>query len=369
MINQGDYDKFQARLIKKARNKAFPLKAMFELTYRCNLKCRHCYVCDGENRKELQTQEVFSILDQLAEAGCLNLGFTGGEPFLRKDIFDILRYAKNKGFNTVLLTNATLIEEADADRLKELGLNKIDVSFHTRKQEVFDWFTQRPGTYKRVSEAVRLLRKKGIDVFLKTTAMTINKDEILALRHLAVEKFGAHFRWSSIITPDLEANKENLRFRLTAEDVNCLEKQIRDDSVIEFEKLDTLEKINRKSAKRQRPIRKINHNQLFHCGAGKTEVVIDPYGQMRLCLDIPFPKYDILKSNFSQSWKMLTDFVRDTAGGSSYQCQDCELIQYCKSCPAYAWLECGDISACPPYFRELARLAKMESETEDIKIA
>src|SRR5271169_6479398 len=100
MIKTLDYDNLQSRLFKKATRKVFPIKAVFELTYRCNLKCRHCYVAPSavnERGKELDTKQVFTILDQLAGAGCLNIGFTGGEPFLREDIFEILGYAKNKG--------------------------------------------------------------------------------------------------------------------------------------------------------------------------------------------------------------------------------------------------------------------------------
>lgn len=393
MIRPFDYHKLQTRLLKKAGRKTSPIKAMFEITYRCNLRCRHCYVvfpsearistdnqcpsvkisanqCDKESiaiseKKELNTEEVFIILEQLAAAGCLNLGFTGGEPFLRKDIFDILAYAKRLGFNTIVLTNGTLITPKKADRLKEIGLNKLDVSFHTTNKEVFDWFTQAPGTYAKVLKAVGLLRERKIEVYLKTTAMTINKDEFVKIRHLAVERFGTHFRWTPAITPAWDGKKENLRFRLTPDEINYLQKEIDNDTEIEFEKLDPLEKKNRRpKKKRKRQEGKINHNRLFRCGAGRTEVVIDPYGQMRLCMDIPRPKYQILKGSFAEGWRMLSDYVKNTPPGPSYQCRDCELVQYCGFCPARGWLECGDMSACPPYCREKAYLVRMEVEKE-----
>ncbi len=380
MIRPFDYYKMQLRLLKKARKKIFPLKAMFELTYRCNLRCQHCYVVppkterrrtkdegrismDKSNgRKELTTKEVFIILEQLAAAGCLNLGFTGGEPFLRKDIFDILRYAKRLGFNIIVLSNGTLITAKKADRLKEIGLNKFDVSFHTTNREVFDWLTQAPGTYGRVLRAVKLLRERGVEVYFKVTAMTINKDDIVKLRHLAVERFGAHFRWGPTVSPRWDRRRDNLRFRLSAEEINQLMKKIDEDTEIEFEKLDTLEKEKRKPKKKRRQMPKREHNYLFRCGAGRTEVVISPYGEMRLCMDIPGPKYRILKGSFAEGWKMLSDYVKSTPPGPTYQCRDCELAQYCNFCPAWGWLECGDMSACPPYYREAARLARMESE-------
>jgi radical SAM protein with 4Fe4S-binding SPASM domain len=361
MIKPLDYYNLQTRLFEKAARKVFPIKAMFELTYRCNLKCRHCYVVPSaadEGRKELETKQVFEILDQLTGAGCLNAGFTGGEPFLRNDIFEILGYAQHKGLNVMVLTNGSLITPKKADRLKGLGVNKIDISFHTTNQDTFDWFTKTAGTYKKVLRSVGLLRKRGIEVFLKTTAMTINKNDLVKIRHLAVEEFGAHFRLSHEVTPAWGGGKEPVRFCLAPEEMRRIMEAIQEDTETEFEKLDALDKENRKPRRGRRKAYQKKHDRLFNCGAGRTEVVISPYGEMRLCLDIPEPNYNILEGNFSEGWKRLSDYVRQTQPGLSYRCGDCDLVEYCRFCPARGWLACGDISACPPYCRQVAELAK-----------
>jgi AdoMet-dependent heme synthase len=368
MIKPLDYYDLQSRLFTKATQKVFPIKAMFELTYRCNLKCRHCYVVPSavnERRKELETKQVFTILDQLAGAGCLNIGFTGGEPFLRKDIFEILGYAKNKGLNVIVLTNGTLITPEKADRLKRLGLNKIDISFHATHQDTFDWFTKTAGTYNKVVRSIGLLRERGIEVYLKATAMTINKDDLVKIRHLAVEKFGAHFRLSLEVTPAWDGGTANLRFRLAPEEMQRVIEIIQEDTEVEFNKLGALEKEHRKPERGRKRAYEKKHDRLFHCGAGRTEVAISPYGEMRLCLDIPGPNYNILEGSFSEGWKRLSDYVRNTPPGPSYRCGDCDLAQYCSWCPARSWLACGDTSACPPYYRQTAELAKKESEKKD----
>lgn len=371
MLNSLDYYKLQSRLIKKAKRKIFPLKVLFELTYRCNLKCRHCYIkppdlrmniTGGGRPRELTKEEVFIILDQVAETGCFTIGFTGGEPFLRRDIFEILEYAKRKGFNIIMLTNGTLITAKKADRLKELNLNKLDISFHSTREETFDWFTQVAGTYKSVLKTVKLLRDRKLEVYLKTTAMTINKDDIVEMRHLAVAELGAHFRCAMEVTPAWDGQKNNLRFRLSAEEINQVQKQIEQDTEIEVEKLAILGKKKSRVSPRKRPDIKINHNRLFHCGAGKTEGVINPYGEMRLCMDIPCPNYKILSGSFAEGWATLSDYVKKTPPGATYQCRDCELIRYCDFCPAKGWLECADTSACPPYFKQMAQLEKKEAE-------
>lgn len=360
--------------MRKAVRRAFPLKAMFELTYRCNLKCRYCYVKPPVNgqqksriaqRNELNAKEVFHILDQLAEAGCLNIGFTGGEPFLRKDVFDILEYAKKKGFNVIILTNGTLITPEKADSLKRLGLNKIDISFHTADEDTFDWFTKTAGTYKKVLRSIELLRERGIEVYLKTTAMTINKDNLINIRHLAVERFGAHFRWGPEVTRAWDGGKENLKFRLMSQELLEIEKALQKDAEIEFEKLDSIEKKGRMPERRKGRHYKIDHSRLFRCGAGRTEVVISPFGKMRLCPDIMFPDYPISKGNFSEGWRTLSDYVKSTPPGHSYRCDKCKFVQYCDVCPARGLLECGDMSACPPYLKKMAKLVKREAEKDE----
>lgn len=304
-------------------------------------------------------------MDQLTEAGCLTIGFTGGEPFLRRDIFDVLGYAKNRGVSIVVLTNGTLITPKKADGLKEIGVNKVDVSFHTTNEEVFEWFTRVPGTYTKVLRAVKLLRERGIEVYLKTTAMSINRDDLVTIRHLAIEKFGAHFRYAPIVNPRWDGKKDNLKFRLSPEEIDQFQMVLQKDREIESKKSDPLARKRGRQKKRKIPEKRIRHDQLFRCGAGRSEIVINPYGEMRLCMDIPYPKYHILKGSFAEGWKMLSDHAKNTPPGPSYECRDCELAYYCNFCPAKGWLESGDMSACPPYYREMARLAKAKGEREN----
>ena len=378
MIKPFDYHTLQQRLLMKAGENLFPLKAMFELTYRCNLRCRYCYVVDEDDkRKELSTAQIYSILDTLAASGTLNIGFTGGEPFMREDIIDILAYAKKLGLNVILLTNGSLITPEKADALAKLGLNKIDVSFHTTDEKVFDWFVRVPGAQKRVLEAAKLLRDRKVDVYIKTTGMTINKDDMVNIRHMAVERFGAHIRWGPAVTPRWDGGKDVLQFRLSAEEIYQILEHIDKDVEIEYEKMSPIWKKEHAHAenaenKEKKPAEtNIDNRCLYNCGAGKTEVVISPYGEMRLCLDIPEPKYDLLKGDFTEGWKMLSDHVKNTPPGPSYQCRDCEVAAYCGFCPARGYLECGDASACPPYLKETAIFGRMmhERKTKDKKDA
>ena len=150
------YSKFWQRIHSCAKKKGSLLRVMLELTYRCNFKCKHCYIPKSYKKKfrrELNTRQIFSILDQLQELGCLYLGFTGGEPFLRKDIFDILWYAKRKGFQIIIYTNGSLIDKDKARELKCLSPNKVDITIPAMSKDIFERITGLKGSRDKVFEA------------------------------------------------------------------------------------------------------------------------------------------------------------------------------------------------------------------------
>ena len=108
-------------LVKKTMDKFIPFKLDWELTYRCNLKCAHCYQTGLSYGEELSTKKIYSILDELASLGCLYITFTGGEILLRKDFLDIAQYARKKNFALRLFTNGTLIDPGTADKIKDFA--------------------------------------------------------------------------------------------------------------------------------------------------------------------------------------------------------------------------------------------------------
>ncbi|MBA7650017.1 putative mycofactocin radical SAM maturase MftC [subsurface metagenome] len=146
---------FWEGLYEKSAQEKIPLKASFELTYQCNLRCLHCYVprrqkTQGQKTtEELSYSKVCSILDQLADLGCFHLNLTGGESLRRPDFFKILTYAKKKGFYTILLTNATLITPQVADNLADLNINQVDISLYGITPHTHEKITQIPGSFTR----------------------------------------------------------------------------------------------------------------------------------------------------------------------------------------------------------------------------
>lgn len=166
-----------------------PLKAMVELTYRCNFRCAMCYLVDFRSPGELSTEEVKDVLDQLAAMGCMVVTFTGGEPLLRKDFFEIAEYAKAKRFAIRIFTNGTMIDEAAADRLAAIQPLSTEVSVYGMSDETYRDVTRRSGEGEcaKVLEAIRMLRARNLPVQIKVPVVKQNIADLDQIQAFAQE--------------------------------------------------------------------------------------------------------------------------------------------------------------------------------------
>ncbi|MDD5512341.1 MAG: radical SAM protein [Candidatus Omnitrophica bacterium] len=203
-----DYSAFLNEVSRSAQNKSFPLRVMFELTYRCNFFCRHCYIPLSYRKKpELKTKKVYAILDELAKIGCLYLGFTGGEPFLRKDILPILGYAGKKGFITTVYTNGSLIDARTARILAGLKPGKIDITIPAISRLSFEKITGLKGSQQKVFRAIRELKKNRIPLGFKTCVLQENQGEIAKIKRFC-RSLGAGHRLDNILSRRIDGSSE-----------------------------------------------------------------------------------------------------------------------------------------------------------------
>src|SRR5208283_3578847 len=142
---------------ERALKAGVPLSVQLDVTYRCNERCVHCYL-DHDDHGEMSTAEIMNVLDQLAEAGVFFLCLSGGEVLMRMDFFRILEYARSLLFCVKVKTNAFMIREKEADRLRELGVQAVQVSIYSHRPEVHDAITKLPGSLKRSIAGIRLLK-------------------------------------------------------------------------------------------------------------------------------------------------------------------------------------------------------------------
>jgi MoaA/NifB/PqqE/SkfB family radical SAM enzyme len=263
-MKRQSYQVFWDRIHNLAKRENFPLRVMFELTYSCNFKCSHCYIPKsyvGEyEAKELKTKEVFAVLDQLKNTGCFYLGFTGGEPLLRNDAIDILRYARELGFQVILYTNGSLINNKKAAILAKLRVNKVDITLPALTRSNFSAITGVGGFREKVLESARILKEHKVNIGFKTCLLKENENELKQIDKFAVS-LGGVCRIGKLVNPHWG----------------------------EF----------RESRGTFGSYRKVK------CGSAITQAAITPAGELKPCVMVDYPKYNIFENSLDKCWDKL----------------------------------------------------------------
>jgi radical SAM protein with 4Fe4S-binding SPASM domain len=174
---------------------AAPFEIVWNITYSCNLKCKHCYENAGFHRPELTTEQVYTVIDILSEIagfGLPALSFSGGEPLLRKDFFEIAVYASKKIPYLSVATNGTLLTKRNVRKLKEVGIDYVEISLDGASSEVHESFRGVPDCFEKTMEGILNCQNEELDLCLATTAHKKNLDEIPKIMDLA-EQLGARF--------------------------------------------------------------------------------------------------------------------------------------------------------------------------------
>ena len=168
-----------------------PLLVHLEVTKRCNLRCIHCAIrADAPNRsEELSTDEIKSLIDSLSSLGTMYLSMSGGEPFLRKDIFDLVKYGKSRGLGLHISSNGTLITRGAARRLNALGLDAITISLDAVTPEIHDAIRGVKGAFEKAVSAIKNLVecKRRTQVGINAIVTDLNFHELPELVDFAAE--------------------------------------------------------------------------------------------------------------------------------------------------------------------------------------
>src|SRR6202521_3485853 len=172
-----------AEMAAKALEMNIPLSVQLDLTYRCNERCVHCSL-DHHDHGEMTTAEIKDLLDQMAAAGVFYLTISGGEILMRRDFFEILEYARLRTFCIKLKTNGILIRKKEADRIKSLGVESVQISIYSHVPEVHDAITKLPGSLADSIEAIRRLRAHGIHVIIANVLMLLNAADYAGVKEI-----------------------------------------------------------------------------------------------------------------------------------------------------------------------------------------
>lgn len=329
--NLGQPTKTEGELFDDLRDRAIikkiPLIVHFDLTYRCNLDCVHCYIVD-EGRSVLGIDEVKDILEQLAEAGALYLTLSGGEVLTRKDFIEIAEYARKLNFALRILTNGTLIDEAMADKIASLNPEMVAISIYSTKPQVHDKITRVSGSFRKSISAAEMLRDRGARLKISTVIMSETIGDYRDIYELSVQ-LGASFQADYRITPKTDGDKMPLAVHI---DEKYLPKLLADPIFTE----------------KSEPEPQEVYSGIFNtipCGAGHMSCYITPYSDVYPCVQLPINCGNLKQSSFSEIWKNsseLSEFRSITISDLAV-CSQCEFFKYCRICVGLNYVEEGSM--------------------------
>lgn len=169
-----------------------PMKATWNVTYLCNSRCSHCNRWKRKPAKELTTQEGKNLIRQLADCDVLQLSFSGGEPLIRKDIFELIGYAKSLDMSTSINTNALCINQETAKRIVSSGIDLVYISLDSSIPDLHERIRGVKGSFNKAMYAIDLLRKESKKnkpmVYINTTITRENIGDILNIAKLCSDK-------------------------------------------------------------------------------------------------------------------------------------------------------------------------------------
>ena len=311
---------------EKALRLGVPIGVHFDLTYRCNERCIHCYL-DHDDHGELTTSEVTGILDQLAAAGTFFLTFSGGEVLMRRDFFTILEHARRLLFNVRIKTNGVMIGTEEARRLRELMVEQVQISIYSHRPEVHDAITLLPGSLRRSLEAVRRLKAAGLKVAIANVLMVGNAGDHVAVQALARE-MGVIYTLDPTITPKMDGDTAILSLRIGAGELNSV-----------FHNRDLVGDVEAFCAPPPAPGDDIMDG--IPCSAGHTACYVSPYGDVYPCVQFPLPSGNLRRQEFPEIWNHSHQLneVRGIRARDLPVCSTCSHVGTCTRCPGLAFME------------------------------
>jgi radical SAM protein with 4Fe4S-binding SPASM domain len=362
-----------------------PYVVSWNLTYRCNLACEHCYLDAGpkplvgtENfadRSELGTEECFRVIDEIATFApeCLTI-LTGGEPLLRRDILEIVRRAAERGLWVVVGTNGVRITENVAQRLGDAGARGLSLSLDALDPDRHDRFRNVRGAWRNTVEGAEILNRTGLPFIVQTTAGSHNLSELEAIADFAHDRLAAKVwnlyflvptgrgQFVSDITPaqydEVLASlyriqrKYDRRMLVNAKCAPHYIKTVLENSGGATDPSGSVRPLDAAQGSASpfgsSPIRTYSGGA-GGCPAGTHYMGIRPNGDVTPCPYLPVFAGTLRKASLADLWtssELFTGIRQRTSLGG--RCGECEMNGHCGGCRARAYGMTGDLMAEDP---------------------
>ena len=315
-------------------------------TRACNQACEHCYRDAGTKQEdELSTAEGLGLIEEIATAGFRIMVFSGGEPLLRDDIFDLMAHAHHCGLRSVLGTNGTLIDTSVAGHLKQVGVARAGISLDSTDEQAHDQFRRMPGAWKQAVEGMRNCQQVGLPFQVHTTLTARNAPVLTDLIDFA-ESIGAAAHHIFFLVPTGRGKQ------LESEALDAEQYEQLLDDILEKQRHTTMEikptcapQFMRIAAQKGMDLRFTKG-----CLAGTTYCVIIPNGDVNPCPYLPVKVGNVRETPFSQLWRESPVFATLRQAQVGGVCGRCKYQAICGGCRARAYyFSDGDFMAEDPW--------------------
>ncbi len=341
-------------LLDKACAKRLPASGTLELTARCNLACKMCYIHEKENdpialKKEKPTEYWLDMIEQARRAGTIVMLITGGEPFLRKDFREIYLACKKAGFIVSVNTNGTLISADDIAFLKQYPPAKMNISLYGASEEAYERLCGNGRMFTRVSETIRTLCAEGISVKLNYTVTEVNHTEYGAIydfaRSLKLQVQHTTYMFPPLRAKELGAcNACRVAPEVAAEYmVKCDREKFSPEEFMQRAKA-CAEGYALPMAEDEDSLR--SEKERIFCRAGVSSFWLTYDGRMMPCGMLQTPCLTVDRP-FGELWQELKELTGKL--NLPPKCIACKKRPYCEVCAASCYAETGGFEEAPSY--------------------
>ncbi|WP_297424022.1 putative heme d1 biosynthesis radical SAM protein NirJ2 [Clostridium sp.] len=301
-------------------------------TNRCNLKCSHCYRDSGmELKGELTTKEAKMLIDQIVKANFKIMIFSGGEPLMRADIFELINYASKAGLRPVLGTNGTLISEKMAQKLKDAGISAVGISLDSLDASKHNSFRGNEKAFRDTILAMKNCRDLGIRFQVHTTVMDWNKDEVISLTDFSVA-MGAAAHHIFFLVPTGRGKNISDELLSPKKYEELLTSIMKKQNEVNIEIKPTC------APQFVRIAENLGIDSRFKrgCIAGTSYCIINPMGDVQACAYLTETAGNVKEKPFDEIWKSSELFNNLRTQEYNGICNSCKSKKNCGGCRARA---------------------------------
>ncbi len=346
----------------------------WELTRRCNLSCLHCRAAGTvpDERAELTTGQILSVMDDVARIAHPLLILTGGEPMLRDDLYEIIAAARERAFHVAVAPNGTLLSEAAARKMVVLGVHRVSISLDGATAEFHDAFRQVSGAFDAAVEACRNCLSAGLPFQINASLTARNLDQVEPLLELATQLRAAAFhvfvtvpvgRGRELTDEELSAPLEEEFLERLCDVYEQSPIPIRVTCAPQFYRILREKKVSGTflNGNVAHVVKKVPDTFFTHvavgpdsfsrgCIAGRRYVFISSVGDVQPCGYLPLSCGSVLNEGFTEIWEG-SEILRNLRDQTALQgkCRDCDYAAVCGGCRARAYAKTGNYLAQDPY--------------------